>query len=169
MIFTEYPNDFWHKRNFYNFDPYNVFLVIATNIPQRLKTGFGSRVTNVITLCSYLLSQCPKSGRCAHCTPVWFSDLSRRQQVKVSSGVASASHFSEPGLIPSSAAGENDGPSLALEGSKGPSSFSSSRCLCSLKYFLQTSWKMARHSVLSRKYQIWCSSSMKLLEAKLRV
>ncbi len=25
---------------FYNFDPYNVFLAIATNIPQRLKTGF---------------------------------------------------------------------------------------------------------------------------------
>ncbi len=24
----------------YNFDPYNVFLAIATNIPQRLKTGF---------------------------------------------------------------------------------------------------------------------------------
>ncbi len=25
---------------FYHFDPYNVFLAIATNIPQRLKTGF---------------------------------------------------------------------------------------------------------------------------------
>ncbi len=24
----------------YNFDPYNVFLAIATNIPQQLKTGF---------------------------------------------------------------------------------------------------------------------------------
>ncbi len=24
----------------YNFDPYNVFLAIATNIPQRLKTVF---------------------------------------------------------------------------------------------------------------------------------
>ncbi len=24
----------------YNFDPYNVFLAIATNIPQRLKTAF---------------------------------------------------------------------------------------------------------------------------------
>ncbi len=23
-----------------NFDPYNAFLAIATNIPQRLKTGF---------------------------------------------------------------------------------------------------------------------------------
>ncbi len=27
-----------HKSE--NFDPYNVFLAIATNIPQRLKTGF---------------------------------------------------------------------------------------------------------------------------------
>ncbi len=40
MIFTLYPNDFWRKRKMYNFDPYNVFLAIATNIPQRLKTGF---------------------------------------------------------------------------------------------------------------------------------
>ncbi len=31
---------FWHKRKFDNFDPYIVFLAIATNIPQRLKTGF---------------------------------------------------------------------------------------------------------------------------------
>ncbi len=34
-----------HDRYFkvlqmYNFNPYNVFLTIATNIPQRLKTGF---------------------------------------------------------------------------------------------------------------------------------
>ncbi len=40
MIFTKYPNDFWHKRKTYNFDPYNVFLAIATNIPQGLKTHF---------------------------------------------------------------------------------------------------------------------------------
>ncbi len=43
-IFMEHlyliPNDFWHKRKIYNFDPYNVFLAIARNIPQRLKTGF---------------------------------------------------------------------------------------------------------------------------------
>ncbi len=32
MIFTSYPND--------NFDPCSLFLAIATNIPQRLKTGF---------------------------------------------------------------------------------------------------------------------------------
>ncbi len=37
MIFTYHPNDFWHKRKIYNFDPYSVF---ATNRPQRLKTGF---------------------------------------------------------------------------------------------------------------------------------
>ncbi len=35
-----YPNDFWHKRKIDNFDPYNAFLAIATNILQRLKTGF---------------------------------------------------------------------------------------------------------------------------------
>ncbi len=42
MIFTYdlLPNDFWHKRKINNFDPYNVFLAIATNIPQQLKTGF---------------------------------------------------------------------------------------------------------------------------------
>ncbi len=28
-------NDFWH-----HFDPYSIFLAIATNIPLRLKTGF---------------------------------------------------------------------------------------------------------------------------------
>ncbi len=26
-------NDFWHKIKIYNFDPYNVLLAIATNIP----------------------------------------------------------------------------------------------------------------------------------------
>ncbi len=26
-------NDFWHKRKMYNFDPYNVLLAIAINIP----------------------------------------------------------------------------------------------------------------------------------------
>ncbi len=26
-------NDFWHKRKIYNFDPYNVLLAIAINIP----------------------------------------------------------------------------------------------------------------------------------------
>ncbi len=32
--------DFWHKRKIDNFDPYNVFLAIAANIPQRLNTAF---------------------------------------------------------------------------------------------------------------------------------
>ncbi len=31
---------FCHKRKINNFDPYNVFLAIATNIPQQLMTGF---------------------------------------------------------------------------------------------------------------------------------
>ncbi len=37
MIFT---NDFWHKIKINNLDPHNVCLAVATNIPQRLKTGF---------------------------------------------------------------------------------------------------------------------------------
>ncbi len=40
---------FWHKRKMDNFDPYNVFLAIATNIPQWLKTMFcgpGSYMAN---------------------------------------------------------------------------------------------------------------------------
>ncbi len=40
MIFNLYPNDFLHKIKMYNFDPYNVFLAIATNILQWFKTGF---------------------------------------------------------------------------------------------------------------------------------
>ncbi len=40
MIFTKYPNDFWHKREMDNFDPYNVLLSIATNIPVLLMTAF---------------------------------------------------------------------------------------------------------------------------------
>ncbi len=32
-------NDFWHKRKFDNFDPYNVLLAIATNIPVLLMTA----------------------------------------------------------------------------------------------------------------------------------
>ncbi len=32
--------DFWHKIKIYNFDPYKVFLTIATNIPVLLMTGF---------------------------------------------------------------------------------------------------------------------------------
>ncbi len=33
-IFTWYPNDFLHKRKINNFDPYNVLLAIAKNIPH---------------------------------------------------------------------------------------------------------------------------------------
>ncbi len=33
-------NEFWHKRKLYNFDPYNVLLVIATNIAVLLMTAF---------------------------------------------------------------------------------------------------------------------------------
>ncbi len=37
------PNDFWHKRKMYNFDPYNVLLAISTNIPVLLMTA-GSQL-----------------------------------------------------------------------------------------------------------------------------
>ncbi len=47
MIFTLYPNDFWHKIKIYNFDPYNVFLAIATNIPVLLKTGFVVHIYSI--------------------------------------------------------------------------------------------------------------------------
>ncbi len=33
-------NDFCHKSKIYNFDPYNVSLAIATNIPVLLMSGF---------------------------------------------------------------------------------------------------------------------------------
>ncbi len=38
-----------YREGVYNFNPYNVLLAIATNILQRLKTGFvlHARVTNV--------------------------------------------------------------------------------------------------------------------------
>ncbi len=35
-----YPNDFWHKIKIYTYDPYSVFLVIATNIPVILINAF---------------------------------------------------------------------------------------------------------------------------------
>ncbi len=38
-------NDFCQKRKNYNFDPYNVLLAFATNIPVLLMTGFCSRDT----------------------------------------------------------------------------------------------------------------------------
>lgn len=109
-----------------------------------------------------LLSQCPTSGRWAHCTPVWLRERSSRQQTRVKIGVANASHFSEQ----ISALGWAEG-WQSLEGRSCSSS--SPETLRSLKYLRQTSWKTARHRVLSRKYQIWCSSSTKLLAAKLRV
>ncbi len=39
IFMEQYPNDFCHKRIFFNFDPYNVLLVIATNIPVLLMTA----------------------------------------------------------------------------------------------------------------------------------
>lgn len=109
-----------------------------------------------------LLSQCPTSGRWAHCTPVWLMERSSRQQTRVKMGEAKASHFSD--LVPD---WERVGFQQSLDGRRNSSS--SLDTLCSLKYLRQTSWNMARHNVLSRKYQVWCSSSMKLLAARLKV
>ncbi len=39
MIFTEYANDFWHIKEKCIILTHSM-LAIATNIPQRLKTGF---------------------------------------------------------------------------------------------------------------------------------
>ncbi len=38
--FCFFSRDFWHKRKIYNFDPCNVLLSIATNIPVLLMTAF---------------------------------------------------------------------------------------------------------------------------------
>ncbi len=38
---------FWHKRKIYNFDPYNVFLAIATNMPVLFMTGFVGSHTHI--------------------------------------------------------------------------------------------------------------------------
>lgn len=109
-----------------------------------------------------LLSQCPTSGRWAHCTPVWLMERSSRQQTRVKMGVAKDSHFSE--LASGWGRAEFQ---QSLDGRRQSSS--SLDALFSLKYLRQTSWNMARHKVLSRKYQVWCSSSIKLLAARLRV
>ncbi len=37
---STYPNVFWHKIKYYNFDPYNALLAIAANIPVPFTTGF---------------------------------------------------------------------------------------------------------------------------------
>ncbi len=42
------------KEKIDNFDPYNVFLAIATNIPQRLKTGFVVQGHILIIYISYI-------------------------------------------------------------------------------------------------------------------
>ncbi len=40
IFMEQYPNNFWHKIKIDNFNPYNIFLAIATNIPVLLKTCF---------------------------------------------------------------------------------------------------------------------------------
>ncbi len=49
-------NDFWHKLKIYNFDPCNVLLAIATNIPVLLMTGSRDTFMNSLHI---LLLWCP--------------------------------------------------------------------------------------------------------------
>ncbi len=44
-------NDFWHTIKINNFDPYNVLLAIATNIPVLLMTSLCSRDMDIYFLC----------------------------------------------------------------------------------------------------------------------
>ncbi len=44
MIFSQYPRDVWHKIKMYNFDPYNVFLALAT---YDWFCGPGSHITMI--------------------------------------------------------------------------------------------------------------------------
>ncbi len=51
------------KEKIYHFDPNNVFLDIATNIPQRLKTGFLVQghiclIGSLIMLAKFLAQKC---------------------------------------------------------------------------------------------------------------
>ncbi len=50
MIFTQYPNDFWHKRKINNFDPYNVLLTISTNIPMQLIFVVQGHIFNILNI-----------------------------------------------------------------------------------------------------------------------
>ncbi len=49
-------NDFCHNRNMYNFDPYNVMLVFATNIAVLLLTSLCSWDTNIDKIYRYVSS-----------------------------------------------------------------------------------------------------------------
>ncbi len=57
-------NDFWLKRKMDNFDPYNVSLAIATNISQRLKTGFVLQGHNIVLKYKHLLTLLKKNSLC---------------------------------------------------------------------------------------------------------
>ncbi len=51
-------NDFCHKRKIYNFDPYNVLLSIATNIPVLLMTVLQGHLYIYIYLKCHLFLWC---------------------------------------------------------------------------------------------------------------
>ncbi len=53
-------NDFCHKRKMYNFEPYNVLLAIATNIPVLLMTASVLQSHKYVFYCGWSFV---KSGR----------------------------------------------------------------------------------------------------------
>ncbi len=61
MIFTKiiYPNDFWHKIKIDNFEPYNVFLAIATNILVLFMTAFVLQAVQYLMLNPFCYSVLP--------------------------------------------------------------------------------------------------------------
>ncbi len=50
-------NAYWHKIKMYNFDPYNILLVISTNIAELLMTAsvLQGHIIIIITIKSYRL------------------------------------------------------------------------------------------------------------------
>ncbi len=62
-------HDFCHKRKIYNFDPYNILLAIATNIPVLLMTAFvlqGHTIISVHIFIIMLLSRLADYQVCGH-------------------------------------------------------------------------------------------------------
>ncbi len=67
-------NDIWHVRKNYNFEPYNVLLDIATNIPVLLMTAFvlQANIHTHVTSLSYVqnCNLSPKKTLLEHFTKI---------------------------------------------------------------------------------------------------
>jgi len=122
------------------------------------------------------------SGRWAHWPPVWFKDRRSRQQIRMIHGLAKLIHLSDPFT---NSAEDAALPSFELLAActsiflhSEASPILSKFCFIVVpswrshsfrrKWFLQSSWHRAKQRVLIRKYQVWCSSSIKLLAPKLK-